>query len=50
MLSRFGALFSVALLVLFFYLQVLDEEESVALDEFAKLEQRLAHKAEDEPK
>lgn len=49
MLSRFDALFSVAL-VLFFYLQVLDEEESVALDEFAKLEQRLAHKAEDEPK
>lgn len=30
-------------------LQVLDDEEVVALDEFAKLEERLAHK-KDEPK
>jgi len=29
---------------------VLDEEEVIALDEFAKLEQRLAHKEKDEPK
>jgi Fe-S cluster biogenesis protein NfuA len=30
--------------------QVLDEEETIALDEFAKLEERLAHKEKDEPK
>ncbi|KAI9572570.1 scaffold protein Nfu/NifU N terminal-domain-containing protein [Boletus coccyginus] len=30
--------------------QVLDEEEVIALDEFAKLEQRLAHEEKDEPK
>ncbi|KAH0838669.1 scaffold protein Nfu/NifU N terminal-domain-containing protein [Lanmaoa asiatica] len=30
--------------------QILDEEEAVALDEFAKLEERLAHKEKEEPK
>jgi hypothetical protein len=34
----------------FLFLEVLDEDETIALEEFAKLEQRLAHKDKDEPR
>ena len=51
MLSRYEASSSATLSSLtFFFFEVLDEDETVALDEFAKLEQRLAHKDKDEPK
>ena len=51
MLTRYEASFLATLLASpFLFLEVLDEDETVALDEFAKLEQRLAHKDKDEPK